>query len=78
MSLESAKAFVVRMKTDKEFAARMGKAETKEERWTILEAEGFKFTKDEFDAAYDELNDEALLVSDGSVLRSRECVCCKF
>ena len=78
MSVESANAFVVRMKTDKEFAARVGSAETQEDRWTILKAEGFDFNKGEFNAVYDDMNDEALLTTGGSVLRSRECLCCKL
>jgi predicted ribosomally synthesized peptide with nif11-like leader len=79
MSIESANEFVAKMKTDKDFAALVSEAKSQEERWTILKAAGFDFNKDEFNAVYDDMNDEALLATaGGNVLRSRECVCCKL
>lgn len=79
MSIEYASEFVERMKTDKDFATLVGEAKSKEDRWSILKAAGFDFNKEEFDAVYDDMNDEALLATaGGNVLRSRECVCCKL
>ena len=40
MSIESAKAFIERMKTDEDFRNRVAGAETAEGRKTIVEAEG--------------------------------------
>jgi predicted ribosomally synthesized peptide with nif11-like leader len=79
MSIESAGQFVTRMKTDKGFAALVARAKSQEDRWSVIRAAGFDFNKDDFDMVYDEGNDEALLATaSGSVLRSRECVCCKL
>jgi len=79
MSIESANEFVVKMKTDKNFASLVGEAKSQDDRWAILKAAGFDFNKDEFNAVYDDMNDEALLATvGGNVLRSRECVCCKL
>lgn len=78
MSIESANEFVVKMKTDRNFATLVGGAKSQDDRWSILKATGFDFNKEEFDAVYDDTNDEALLATvGGNVLRSRECVCCK-
>ena len=79
MSIESANEFVAKMKTDKNFASIVGEAESQENRWRIIKSAGFDFNKEEFSSVYDDMNDEALLATaGGSVLRSRECVCCKF
>jgi predicted ribosomally synthesized peptide with nif11-like leader len=79
MSIESANEFVEKMKTDKNFASLVGEAKSQEDRWAILKTAGFDFNKDEFNAVYDDMNDEALVATaGGNVLRSRECVCCKF
>lgn len=66
MSIESAKAFIERMKTDEEFRNRVTKAETAEARKAIVEAEGFDFTKDEIEKVRIELSDDELdLVTGG-------------
>ncbi len=49
MSIESAKTFVERMKTDPEFRRRIAEAESPEVRARILEYEGFDFTDEELD-----------------------------
>lgn len=47
MSIESARAFVERMKTDPEFRRRIAEAESQEVRARILKYEGFDFTEEE-------------------------------
>ena len=47
MSIESARAFVERMKTDGEFRNRVAEAESPEARARILKYEGFDFTDEE-------------------------------
>jgi predicted ribosomally synthesized peptide with nif11-like leader len=55
MSLESAKAFVQRMKTDGEFRRRIAEAESPEVRKRILKYEGFDFTEEELASLKDEV-----------------------
>ena len=50
MSIESAEAFVERMKTDGEFRKRVAEAESPEARAQILKYEGFDFTEQELDS----------------------------
>jgi len=50
MSIESARAFVERMKTDGEFRNRIAEAESREVRARILKYEGFDFTDEELDS----------------------------
>ena len=47
MSVESAKAFVEKVKTDETFAKRIADASSKKERAEIAKAEGFDFTREE-------------------------------
>ena len=55
MSIESAKAFVERMKTDGEFRKRIAEAESPEVRERILKYEGFDFTEEELDSLQKEV-----------------------
>jgi predicted ribosomally synthesized peptide with nif11-like leader len=55
MSIESAKAFVERMKRDSEFRNRVVEAESLEVRARILKYEGFDFTKEDLDCVRDEV-----------------------
>ena len=57
MSIENAKAFVERMKTDSEFRKRVSEAESLEVRERILKYEGFDFTKEELDSLRDEVKE---------------------
>ena len=50
MSMESARAFVQRMKTDGEFRKRVAEAGSPEVRAQILKFEGFDFTEQELDS----------------------------
>ena len=49
MSLESAKLFIEKMKTDSEFREKVVALKTKEERKSFVKNEGFDFTKEEFE-----------------------------
>lgn len=60
MSMESAKAFVEKMKTDKEFAKKVGGFEDKEARKAFVAEAGYSFTKEEIDEAGSELSDNDL------------------
>ena len=60
MSIDSAKAFLERMKTDEEFRQRITEAETVEARTAICKSEGFEFTKEDIDSLKNELSDELL------------------
>jgi predicted ribosomally synthesized peptide with nif11-like leader len=55
MSIESARAFVARMKTDGEFRRRVAEAESGEVRARILKYEGFDFTDEELDSLKEEV-----------------------
>jgi predicted ribosomally synthesized peptide with nif11-like leader len=60
MSIESAKAFIERMKTDEEFRKKVETAKTKEERKKIVKDAGFEFTKAELNEVSEELTEEQL------------------
>ena len=51
MSIESARAYVERLKTDKEFAAAAGAVKTEEQASAFIAEHGFDFTSAEFAAA---------------------------
>ncbi len=55
MSIESARAFIERMKTDGEFRRRIAEAESPEVRARILKYEGFDFTDRELDSLKSEV-----------------------
>ena len=61
MSVESAKSFVERMKTDEDFAKAVTECKDSEGRKEFIVAKGFDFTVDELSQARgNELNDEQL------------------
>jgi len=60
MSIESAKAFVERMKTDGEFRKRIAEAEASDVRARILKYEGFDFTDKELDSLKDEVKESVV------------------
>lgn len=55
MAIESAKAFIERIRTDASFRESIRKARDKKERWELIKETGFNFTKEEFDQAKAEL-----------------------
>ena len=60
MSIESAKAFLERMKNDEDFRTSVGEIATSEERLEYVKKAGFDFTKEEITTLKDELSDEVL------------------
>jgi predicted ribosomally synthesized peptide with nif11-like leader len=60
MSIESAKAFVERMKTDEDFAKNVTECPDNEARKTFVKAAGFDFTMDEVKEVASELTEEEL------------------
>lgn len=51
MSIESAKAYMQRMREDPEFRKRINDCEDRQANWELLKAEGYEFTVDEFKLA---------------------------
>ncbi len=60
MSIESAKAFLERVKNDEDFRLELEGKTSLEERIKFAKAQGFDFTKDEISEVTDSLSDEQL------------------
>ncbi len=60
MSIESAKAFVEKVKNDEEFRIKLGAAENKDERQAMAKAAGFDFTEEEWHIVTSQLSEEEL------------------
>jgi predicted ribosomally synthesized peptide with nif11-like leader len=60
MSIESARVYVERLKTDEEFGKRIIEADDAESRKKIIQSEGFDFTKEDIDTVASKLSDEEL------------------
>lgn len=60
MSIESAKAFIERMKTDEEFAKKVMECKDAEARMVVAKAAGFDFTAEEVRASQGELSEDEL------------------
>ncbi len=60
MSIESAKAYIERLKTDEEFKERVKDATDKEARIALVNAEGFDFSEEDIKAVKSELSDDEL------------------
>lgn len=56
MTIESAKAFIERMKSDGEFRRRVAEAESPQVRERILKYEGYDFTEEELDSLRKEVS----------------------
>jgi predicted ribosomally synthesized peptide with nif11-like leader len=67
MSIESAKAFLERMRNDEAFRKSVGEIATSEERMEYVKGAGFDFTKDEIANLKDELSDDDLDVVSGEM-----------
>ena len=76
MSIENAKAFLERVKNDKEFRKAVGEISTKEERMTFIEKAGFEFTKEELDMVTGELKASELEDVAGGGNESRGYLAC--
>ena len=67
MSIESAKAFLERIKNDEDFKKSVEEIVTTEERMEFVKGAGFDFTKEEINSIKVELSDEDLdMVAAGS------------
>ncbi len=66
MSVESAKAFVERLKNDEEWRKKLNAAQSKEERLAMAKAEGFDFTDDEAQNVRSQLSDAELSAISGA------------
>ncbi len=60
MSIESAKAFIERVKNDEDFRKELEGQASAEERRKFATAQGFDFTRDEIAAERDKLSDDQL------------------
>ena len=60
MSIESAKEFLAKMKSDPEFAAKVTRCKNKEERTQFVASEGYHFTGEELKSLRNELTDDEL------------------
>ncbi len=60
MSIESAKAFLERVKNDEDFRKEVEGQASAEERIKFVKAQGFDFTKDEIREVRDSLGDDEL------------------
>ena len=60
MSIESAKAFLERVKNDEDFRKELEEQASAEERLNIAKAQGFDFTKEEINSLKEELSDDEL------------------
>jgi len=58
MSMESAKSFIERMKTDEEFSKRVTSCKNVDIRKKYVNEAGFSFTKEELELVKSELSDE--------------------
>ncbi len=60
MSIESAKAYLERMKNDEDFRKELSEKSSAEERMKFIKDHGFDFSKEEFEQVKSELSDEEL------------------
>jgi predicted ribosomally synthesized peptide with nif11-like leader len=67
MSIESARCFTDRLKTDKQWRNKLSEAKDKQARLAMVEAEGFDFTESEMKEVSAGLSDEELAGVDGGI-----------
>jgi predicted ribosomally synthesized peptide with nif11-like leader len=73
MSIESAKAFVARMKNDQKFAAKIGECKNLAEFVSCAGKAGFHFTKEDFELVKSELSQEELSSVTGGMPPDPNC-----
>ncbi len=73
MSLESAKAFLDRIRNDDDFRNQVGERESPEQRMEFVQSEGFDFTREELDEVQSELGDMELDAVAGGVWCGKDC-----
>ena len=72
MSIESAKAFLEKVKSDEDLLAKLSDATGGEDRLNIAKSEGFEFSKEEMLKVQEELGDKEL----ASVVGGRTKIVC--
>ncbi len=72
MSIESAKAFLEKMKNDEDFRKECGEKSSPEDRMKFVKENGFEFTKEEFEQVKTQLSDDEL----SAVAGGSEQGCC--
>jgi predicted ribosomally synthesized peptide with nif11-like leader len=65
MSLESAKAYIERMKIDEDFATKVTACKNTEARITFVKEEGFTFTVEDIELLKAELTDDEVMTVSG-------------
>lgn len=68
MSLERAKSYIERMKTDADFRKKVNECKNTEERAKVVKEMGFNFTAQELKSCTDELTDDELSAVAGGIL----------
>ncbi len=66
MSIESAKAFLERMKNDEDFRKEVGEKSSPEDRMNFIKENGFDFSKEDIEQVKSELSEEELEGAAGS------------
>jgi len=74
MSLESAKAFVERIKTDEDFRNKVNKCQDQETRKALVMSAGYNFTKDDIEILANEISEEDLSAVTGGIGPSGLCL----
>ena len=67
MSIESTKALIERIKTDEDFAEKVGECKDADARMAFVRAAGYEFTQEEIAGAQGELTDDELQQVAGGV-----------
>ena len=77
MSIESAKAFLERVRNDEDFRKNVGEIATVKQRMEYVKRAGFEFSKQELDNVTSELTDEELDAVAGGSWKSciKHCDC---
>ncbi|MEQ8192203.1 MAG: Nif11-like leader peptide family natural product precursor [Candidatus Eremiobacterota bacterium] len=78
MSMESAKAFMERMKTDEDFRNKVNECKDQEARKALVISEGYNFTKDDIELMKAELSDDVLSEVSGGALCPIDAFICKY
>ncbi len=73
MSLESAKAFMEKLKSDEAFRSKVAACKNPEERLALAKQEGFTFTSEEFQQVKDQLSEEELETVVGGTEIANKC-----
>lgn len=74
MSIESAKAFIDRLKTDEDFRNRVTATKTVEDRKAMIEAEGFEFSTEDIEEGKNSLSEDDLAIVSGGGGSPIHCV----